>query len=76
MPQGLSRTIHLEEHAFFVLFIAFIVVLFWHALWELSNEFVNYLHEKYGVKKSHVYMIYLLIVILLIGIFPQVLEKI
>jgi hypothetical protein len=74
MPVSLS--VKMEEHAFFILFIAFIVVLFWHAVWELSNEFVEHLHEKYGVKKTHIYVVYLLIVILMIGLFPQVLEKI
>ena len=74
MPASLS--VKMEEHAFFILFIAFIVVLFWHAVWELSNEFVEHLHEKYGIKKVHVYVLYLLIVILVIGMFPQVLEKI
>jgi succinate dehydrogenase hydrophobic anchor subunit len=71
-----SLSVKMEEHAFFILFIAFIVVLFWHAVWELSNLFVDYLHEKHGVKKKYVYVVYLMIVILIIGLFPQVLEKI
>jgi len=71
-----SLSIKMEEHAFFILFIAFIIVLFWHAVWELLNELVDYLHQKYGMKKTYVYIIYLMIVILIIGLFPQVLEKI
>lgn len=76
MVGSLSRTIKLEEHAFFILFIAVILMVFWHAVWELLGELTNYLHEKYGMKKTHVYMISLLGVLLLIGIFPQILEKI
>lgn len=76
MAGSLGRTIRLEEHAFFILFIAIILMIFWHAVWELLGELTNYLHEKYGFKKVYIYGVSLLGVILLIGIFPQILEKI
>ena len=76
MAGSLGRTIRLEEHAFFILFIAIILMIFWHAVWELLGELTNYLHEKYGFKKVYIYAVSLLGVILLIGIFPQILEKI
>lgn len=76
MVGSLSRNIKLEEHAFFILFIAVILMVFWHAVWELLGELTDYLHKKYGMKKVHIYMISLLCVTLLIGVFPQILEKI
>ena len=66
----------MEEHAFFILFIAFIIVVFWYAVWELLDEFVEYLNRKYGVKNTHTNIVILLLVILIIGFFPQVLNKI
>ena len=76
MASSLSANIRLEEHAFFIIFIALILMVFWHAVWELLGELTDYLHKKYGMKKVHIYMISLLGVLLLIGIFPQILEKI
>ena len=66
----------MEEHAFFILFIAFIIVVFWYAVWELLDDFVEYLNRKYGVKNTHTNIVILLLVILIIGFFPQVLNKI
>ena len=71
-----SLSIKMEEHAFFILFIAFIIVVFWYAVWELLDEFVEYLNRKYGVKNTHTNIVILLLVILIIGFFPQVLNKI
>jgi len=76
MVGSLSRNIKLEEHAFFILFMGFILIVFWHGVWELLNELVDHLHEKHGFKKRNMYIISILIVILLIGVFPQILEKI
>jgi hypothetical protein len=76
MAGSLGRTIDLEKHAFFILFIAIVLMIFWHAVWELLSELTDYIHEKYGIKRVYVYLISLLGVMLLIGIFPQILEKI
>jgi hypothetical protein len=51
-------------------------MIFWHAVWELLGELTEYLHEKYGFKKAYIYIVSLLGVMLLIGIFPQILDKI
>lgn len=72
---SLGRITKLEEHAFFVLFIGILLIMFWHAVWELLNEITDYLHTKRGLKKWKVYMISLLFVLLMIGIFPQILQK-
>jgi hypothetical protein len=76
MGTGLSTTIKLEEHAFFILFVSLILMVFWHAVWELLGELTDYLHKRYGITKRNVYLISILVVILLVGIFPQILQKI
>lgn len=76
MANSLSTTIRLEEHAFFVLFIALILMVFWHSVWQLLDEFTEFMNKKYGIRKLSINIVLLLIVLLLIGIFPQILQKI
>lgn len=76
MGATLSTTLRLEEHAFFILFIAFVLMASWYAVWGLLDEFTSYLHKRYGIRKRDIYLVFLLIVVLLIGIFPQILKKI
>jgi hypothetical protein len=76
MGSTLSTTLRMEEHAFFILFIALVLIVWWYAVWGLLDEFTSYLHKKYGIQKRNIYAIFLLLVVLLIGIFPQILKKI
>lgn len=76
MGETLSTTVRMEEHAFFILFIALVLIVWWYAVWGLLDEFTTYLHKKYGIQKRNIYAIFLLFVVLLIGIFPQILKKI
>jgi len=65
----------LEEHAVFILFITLLLIIFWHAVWELLTEFAEELNKRYGIKKRNIYIISVLGVVSLIGIFPQILER-
>lgn len=73
MLPSLSR---IEEHAFFILFIAFIIVLFWFGCWELVNTSVEHLHQRHGIAKWKISVVIILFVILMIGFFPRILQKI
>jgi len=66
----------MEEHAFFVLFVAFVLIVFWHAVWELLTEFADVIHRRRGIPKWKIYVGSLVFVILIIGVYPQILEKI
>jgi uncharacterized membrane protein YidH (DUF202 family) len=70
----LSR-IRLEEHAFFIVFIAMILIVFWYCIWELLQELTDHINDRHNIEKWKIYMAWLLVVFLLIGIFPQILEK-
>ncbi len=65
----------LERHAFFVLFTAFILVLFWHATWGLADIAEHYALENFQVKKLAFNVATIMIVVILIGLFPQMLVK-
>jgi succinate dehydrogenase hydrophobic anchor subunit len=65
----------LEEHAFFILFMAFILIMLWHGIWGLADSLEHYLHERYGFKKVYFNVITVFSVVLIIGLYPQILEK-
>jgi len=65
----------LEEHAFFVLFMAFILIMLWHGIWGLADNLEHYLHERYGVKKPYFNIATIFAVVLIIGMYPQILKK-
>ena len=66
----------LENHAFFVLFVGFVLIVFWHAIWELLTELTDTIHKKHNVPKWKIYMGSLILVLLFIGVYPQILDKI
>ena len=72
-PGSLGR---LEEHAFFIIFVAVLLIIFWHAVWELLTELTNHIHAQHGIPKWKIYSVSLLGFILIVGIFPQILKKI
>jgi succinate dehydrogenase hydrophobic anchor subunit len=65
----------LEEHAFFILFMAFILIMLWHGIWGLADSLEHFLHERYGFKKVYFNVITVFSVVLIIGLYPQILEK-
>jgi hypothetical protein len=74
MAKGaLSKMAH---RTFYLLFISFLVIVFWHAAYELVTEIVTYIEHKYNIKKWKIYVGLLLMVILLIEYHPTFLEKI
>jgi hypothetical protein len=66
----------IEEHAFFIIFVAFILIVFWYAVWELLTEFIDTIHKQYGIKKWKIHMLALIGVFFIIGGCPQILKKI
>jgi succinate dehydrogenase hydrophobic anchor subunit len=65
----------LEQHAFFVLFTAFILVLFWHATWGIVDRVEHYVVDELHVKKLVFNVATLMFVVFLIGLFPRMLLK-
>lgn len=65
----------LEEHAFFVMFMAFTIVLFWHGVWGLVDNVESYVVKTLGVKKEVFNAATIMTVVFIVGIFPQILSK-
>ena len=65
----------LEEHAYFILFMGFILVLFWHGIWGLADNLEQYLKNNHGVRKEYFNAATIILVILIIGLFPKILDR-
>lgn len=66
----------MENHAFFIIFLSFIMIVFWHAIWELLTEFTDTVHTRHGIAKWKIYVGSLVLVLLFIGVYPKILDKI
>ena len=66
----------MADSTFYLLFVSFLVIVFWHAAYELVTEFVTYVEQKYNIKKWKIHVALLVMVILLIEYHPTFLEKI
>jgi TRAP-type C4-dicarboxylate transport system permease small subunit len=66
----------MADNTIYLLFVSFLVIIFWHATWELVTEFISYIEQKYNIKKWKIYVTLLVGVILLIEYHPTFLEKI
>ena len=55
--------------------MAFILVLFWHGVWGLADNLEHYLKRQYGLRKEYFNAATIILVILVIGLFPRILEK-
>jgi hypothetical protein len=65
----------LEEHAAFMIFIAVIVILLWHGIWALTDELQHYLERRFGLNRIYFNVMSIMLVVLIIGLHPQMLEK-
>jgi len=65
----------LEEHAYFILFGSVILVLFWHGIWGLADNLEHYLKDRHGIRKEYFNIATVMLVVLIIGVFPKILEK-
>jgi len=59
----------------FVLFMAFILIMLWHGIWGLADNLEHYLHMRYGLKKPYFNIMTICAVVLIIGLYPQILDK-
>lgn len=67
--------VQLEEHAVYILFLSFLVVLWWVAVWGLIDYTIDEIEKKYGITPQKQYFFILAAMILLIGLHPQILVR-
>lgn len=67
---------NIDRPPFYILFISFLVIIFWYAVYELVTEVVDYIHYKYGIKKWKICSALIMAVVLLIEFHPTFLDRI
>jgi len=67
--------VELEKHAVFIIFLAFVLVIFWASSWHVFDEFVMYVHRRYQITKLNIYLYSLLFVFAFFAIYPKLLER-
>jgi predicted membrane protein len=53
---------------------ALIIILLWVAVWNLTEEAIAYIEERYGIKRWKMYVSLLVVIFVLIAIDPYVFE--
>jgi predicted membrane protein len=53
---------------------ALIIILLWVAVWNLTEEAIEYIEERYGIKRWKMYVSLLVVIFVLIAIDPYVFE--
>ena len=72
---GTKSLSEVKEHALYVIFMGVILVLFWYSVWGIADELQEYFYKKYDVSKLYFYTIIILVIVIIIGLHPQFLEK-
>ena len=65
----------LEQHSVFIVFLAFILVIFWASSWHVFDEFVIYVNRHYNISKLNIYLYSLLFVFAFFAVYPKLLER-
>jgi len=65
----------LEKHAFFIMFMATILVMFWHGVWGIADMLGEHIEKNHNIRKLHFHIVTIFLVILIIGLFPKILDK-
>jgi len=55
--------------------ILLIIILFWHGIWSLTDEFIQYVEKKYNIKRWKLYAGIVLFALIYIILDPYTFEK-
>ena len=72
----MASFVALEKHAFFLLFLGFVLILFWIAVWGLVEEWLEEFRMRNGWTKKEVYSALLLSVIAIFAMYPRLLQRV
>jgi len=70
------KYIQSEKHAFFILFISVIAIAWWVSIWGLMEGYIDWLENNYKVKRVIIYLYLFAAVMLIIFLFPELLDKV
>ena len=65
----------MEEQAFYLIFLGTIITLYWHSVWGILDGIEKHIEKHHGIPKTYFHVLGVILVILIIGLFPEVLRK-
>jgi hypothetical protein len=71
-----AKRIKSERNAFFLLGLSFLAVVWWYATWGLVEEYMEWIEEKYKISKTNLYLSVAFLIVLIVFLFPELLDKI
>jgi succinate dehydrogenase hydrophobic anchor subunit len=76
MKKDCEKRVKSERHAFFLLSLSILAVAWWVSIWGLLEEYVDWAKDRFKVDKHTIYLSMLIFVVLVVFIFPELLDKI
>ena len=72
----MSSFASLEQHAFFLVVLGIVMILFWLSVWGLTEELIEEQVRLRGWTRRQLYMVILAGVFLFFGLYPRILQRV
>ncbi len=72
----MARTRLVSANDIFILRVAFVIIIFWLAVWNLVEEVIDQISERYRITKWKLHLGLLLITVAFILLDPDIFEKV
>ena len=72
----MARTRLVSANDIFILRVAFVIIIFWLAVWNLVEEVIDQISERYRITKWKLHLGLLLITVVFILLDPDIFEKV
>lgn len=66
----------LEEHAFFVVMVAIVLIAVWFSVWGLLDEAVNWLEREWTMSRRTIFVGIFAASMIFVALFPSAFERI
>jgi hypothetical protein len=72
----MARTRLVSANDIFILRVAFVIIIFWLAVWNLVEEVIDQISERYRITKWKLHLGLLMITVVFILLDPDIFEKV
>jgi len=70
----LKLFMNLERHAFYIVMLSIVGILWYMCLWGIFDESIEYIHKKYKYSKRLIYSVIIACILVTILVHPEVLD--
>jgi len=65
---------NLERHAFYIVILSIVGIMWYMSFWGIFDECVDYIHKKYKISKRVIYSSVISVILVIILIHPEILD--